>query len=129
MKRLLMTVFVLLALTLPALAVDLTFRWDAMPTGQNWTNVRLYQVSGTTYTLKGTAAGNATTLTITGFGPGSYTFIARSVVGSLESVDSNTASKDIVPDTPGNFRIVAVEIAPDGTVTFRLLDPAEFFRS
>jgi hypothetical protein len=45
MKRIIMLCVLLCLFTLPALAVDLTFQWDAMPTGQAWTNVKLYELS------------------------------------------------------------------------------------
>ena len=129
MKRILFTVVLLCLFALPSLAADLQFQWDPMPAGQNWTNVRLYQVVGTNYTLKGTVAGTATTFTLTGVTPGSYTYIVRSVAIALESGDSNSVSTAINPNAPSNFKIVAVQIDNDGNVTFRLVDPAEFFRT
>lgn len=130
MKRItaLTACLIMLVFALPCMATDLTFMWDPMPAGQGWTNVRIYQVAGTTYTLKGTAAGTATSLTITGFNPGSYIFVARSVAGALESADSNQATKDILPASPTHF-LISVTIAPDGSVTFKLIDPNEFFRA
>jgi hypothetical protein len=129
MKQIIFVVVLLCLCSLPALAVDLTFQWDAMPAGQSWSNVKLYELSAGTYTLKGTVAGTVTTYTVTGVLPGSHTYIVRSVAGTVESVDSNSVAKDIQPGAPSNFKIVMVDIAPDGTVTVKLVDPAEFFRS
>ena len=128
MKRLLVVLFLLLCFVAPSFATDLTFSWDAMPAGQNWTNVRLYEITGTNYILKGTVAGTATTYTLTGVLPGNHTYIVRSVADTIESVDSNSVVKALQPGAPTNFKIVAVNIDDQGNITFRLVDPAEFFR-
>jgi len=128
MKRLILVILLTL-FALPAMAVDITLQWDAMPVGQAWDNVVAYEKVGTTYINKGQVVGAVTTLTITNVAIGSHTYIVRSKQASVESVDSNTASKDILPINPGNLRIVTVIIGEDGTVTFKLVDPIEFFRS
>ena len=129
MKRLLF-VFALMLFALPALAADFTLQWDN-PTNQAWDNVEIYQVSGTNYTLKATVAGNIKTATITGYGPGSYQFVAQSVMNGAKSDYSNTATGTIKPDTPSNFRLAfEIEIDENGNVHFRIIDdPTGFFRA
>lgn len=129
MKRILMLCVLLCLLSVPVVAADLNFQWDPAPAGQGWTNVKLYEIVGTVYTLKGTAVGTATTISLTGVAPGTHLYIVRSVAGTLESVDSNSVNAPINPAAPTNFKIVMVDIAPDGTVTVKLVDPALFFRS
>jgi hypothetical protein len=127
MKRLLF-VIALLLFALPTMAADITFQWDLVA-GQTWDNVKLYELAGTNYTLKGTVPGTATTFTLTGVAPGNHTYIVRSLLNTVESIDSNSVSKAIQPGQPGNFRIVMVSVSDDGTVTVKLVDPAEFFRA
>ena len=91
MKRLILVILLTL-FALPAMAVDITLQWDAMPVGQAWDNVVAYEKVGTTYINKGQVVGAVTTLTITNVAIGSHTYIVRSKQASVESVDSNTAS-------------------------------------
>jgi hypothetical protein len=129
MRRLFL-IIALCLIALPAMAqTTLSFQWDPMPAGQAWDNVRLYEVSGAAYALKGVAAGTATTITITGLTPGSHTYIVRAVSGSIESADSNSVSATVKPGSPANFKIVTVRIGEDGIVTLKLVDPSEFFRA
>lgn len=133
MKTLLITLLLLLLAT-PLLAADynVNVAWDN-PTSQAWNNVRIYEKVGASYAMKVEVAGSALTATITNVQPGNHTYIARSYMNSVESVDSNTASKEIQPDLPGNFRIAVLEVEVDdnGTVTIKsvkLVDPSQFFR-
>ncbi len=127
MKKLIGILFLVSALASSAFAADITFAWD-IPAGQTYDNVRLYEVSGASYVQKLQVAGAETTCTLTGVAVGNHTYIVRGILNAVESPDSNSAAKAIQPGAPGNFRIVAVNIAEDGTVTFKLLTPEEFFR-
>jgi hypothetical protein len=102
--------------SLPVVAADLTFAWDANP-GSPWEKVRLYEKIGANYSLKGEVVGTLTTITITGILPGAHSYIARSFAATVESADSNTATTTILPGAPGNFRIVVVTVSPDGAIT------------
>jgi hypothetical protein len=129
MKRLLFTVALLL-FALPALAADVPLFWDTN-TGPAYDKVRIYERTGTAgnyvYTMKIEVAGTVTTATVTGLSPGTHYLVARGYIAPIESVDSNSVSP-IVPGNINNLRLIAVLIGEDGTVTIRLVDPAEFFR-
>jgi hypothetical protein len=104
----LIAVFLLFALS--ASAADVILTWNPMPAGQSWTQVRIYERTGTagayTYARKAEVTGDKTTATISDVVPGVHTYVARSyVTGGWESVDSVPAS---TPDVP---------IAPSLTVT------------
>ena len=127
MKKALAGILWLLLLAGIASAADLNFEWDPMPAGQAWELVRIYEIVDGSYNLVAEAPGDQTTATVTDVAPGNHVYIARSFQATLESADSNQVSQDIEPSAP-NLRIIAVYIAEDGTVTFKLVDPAEFFR-
>jgi hypothetical protein len=119
MKRLLIVIALLCLMALPAMAATLTFQWDAMPSGQTWTQVRIYEKSGTNYTLLGsTTSGTATSMTVSGITPGAHNFVARSYDGAWESADSNVLVTGPVPSAPGNFKITAVVMAAVGALGF-----------
>jgi hypothetical protein len=92
--------------TVPLLAATVKLAWGNTPT-ETWDKVRLYRrsITGTTtnYTLLAEVSGTVTNWN--GQVPaGTVTFVARSVVGALESVDSNPVTEDLRPDPPNNFR-------------------------
>ncbi len=89
--------------TVTVLAATVTLVWGTDPT-ETWDKVRLYRKAGTTYTLIAEVNGGVTNWT--GNVPaGTVTFVARSVVGTLESVDSNEATADLKPNSPNNVRV------------------------
>lgn len=121
MKRILFAVIVVLIMAAAACAATLTFEWDPMPVGQNWTKVRLYEKSGTTYTLLIEVDGTATQATATNVTPGVHSFVARSFDGTWESGDSNVVVTGSVPNPLGNFKILTLVIASAGALAAILL--------
>ena len=92
--------------TMTALAATVKLAWGNA-NNEPWDKVRLYRrtVSGTTtnHTLLAEVTGNVTNWN--GQVPaGTVTFVARSVVGTLESVDSYAETADLRPDPPVNLR-------------------------
>jgi hypothetical protein len=126
MRRLLIILALLLCAT-QAFAADVTLKWDPMPAGQAWEKVRIYEMVGTAYSLKAEVAGSATQATIANVPIGTHVYIARAYQATLESPDSNTASKSFGPSSPMNFVIVA-SIGPNGAVSIRALSPEQFAR-
>ncbi len=116
MKRILYSVAMLLLMAASTYAATLTFAWDPMPADQNWTKVRLYEKSGTSYTLLIEVAGPAAQATVTNVTPGAHSFVARSFDGTWESGDSNVVVTGPVPIPPGNFKILAVVLASAGAL-------------
>ena len=102
-------------------AASLTFAWDPKPADQNWTKVRLYEKSGTTYILLVEVAGTATQATVSNVMPGAHSFVARSFDGTWESGDSNVVTTGAVPNPPGNFKILSVVLASVGALAAILL--------
>jgi hypothetical protein len=102
-------------------AATLTFAWDPVPPDQNWIKVRLYEKSGTTYTLLIEVAGTATQATITNVTPGTHSFVARSFDGTWESGDSNVVVTGPVLNPLGNFKILTLVLASVGTLASLLL--------
>lgn len=89
--------------TVPLLAATVKLAWGNAA-NETWDKVRLYRKDGTTYTL--VAEVNGTVTNWTGSVPaGTATFVARSVVGTLESVDSNPVTAELRPDPPANLRV------------------------
>lgn len=87
--------------TVPLLAATVKLVWGRSST-ETWDKVRLYRKTGTTYTLVAEVDGATTNWT--GAVPaGVVTFIARSVVGTLESEDSNPVTAELRPDPPVNL--------------------------
>jgi hypothetical protein len=121
MKRILSAAALLLLMAAPTYAATLTFAWDPKPADQNWTKVRLYEKSGTTYTLLIEVAGTATQATVTSITPGAHSFVARSFDGTWESADSNTVVTGLVPNPPGNIKILSVVLASVGVLAAMLL--------
>jgi hypothetical protein len=118
MKRILYSLAMLLWMAASTYAATLTFAWDPMPADQNWTKVRLYEKSGTTYTLLVEVAGTATQATVTNVTPGAHSFVARSfdTDGTWESGDSNVVVTGPVPNPPGNIKIISVILASVGAL-------------
>ena len=121
MKRILFVATVILLAAASTYAATLTFTWDPMPAGQDWTKVRLYEKSGTTYTLLTEVAGTATQATVTNVIPGAHSFVARSFDGTWESGDSSAVITGPVPNPPGNFKILSVFLASVGALAAVLL--------
>jgi hypothetical protein len=111
----------LMAASTYAATATLTFAWDPKPADQNWTKVRLYEKSGTTYTLLVEVAGTAIQATATGITPGAHSFIVRSFDGTWESGDSNVVATGPVPNPPGNFKMLSVVLASAGALALILL--------
>jgi hypothetical protein len=121
MKRILYVAAIFLFMAASTYAATLTFQWDQMPTDQNWTKVRLYEKSGTTYTLLVEVAGAATQATVTNVTPGAHSFVARSFDGTWESGDSNVVVTGPVPNPPGSFKTLSVVLASVGALATILL--------
>jgi hypothetical protein len=111
MKRLsLFLIFLMLACCAQAATVILS--WDAMPSGQTWTAVRIYERVGAaspyTYTqIISIPCPSCTTATFTVTPVGNHTYIARSYDGTVESADSNGVVVTVTapPVPPGNLRM------------------------
>ena len=116
MKRFLSAAALLLLMAAAANAAALTFAWDSKPADQNWAKVRLYEKSGTTYTLLIEVAGTATQAAVTNITPGAHSFVARSFDGTWESGDSNVITTGPIPNPPGNFKILTVVLASAGVL-------------
>jgi hypothetical protein len=121
MKRILSAAALLLLMAASTYAATLTFAWDPKPADQNWTKVRLYEKSSTTYTLLIEVAGAANQATVTSITPGAHSFVARSFDGTWESGDSNVVVTGPVPNPPGNFKILTVVLASAGALAAILL--------
>jgi hypothetical protein len=116
MKRIISAAVIFLFMAASSFAATLTFAWDPKPADQNWSKVRLYEKSGTTYTLLIEVAGTATQATVTNVAPGAHSFVARSFDGTWESGDSNVVVTGPVPNPPGNFKILTVILASAGAL-------------
>jgi hypothetical protein len=121
MKRILSIAAVILLAAASTYAATLTFTWDPEPSDQHWTKVRLYEKSGTTYTLLVEVAASATQATVTNVTPGGHAFVARSFDGTWESGDSSAVITGPVPNPPGNFKILSVVLASVGSLAAVLL--------
>ena len=76
------------------MAADVRLAWDAPANPDDYgTAVRVYEVVGSNYVLKGEVASSVTTFVLVGVTPGKHTYIARSYsdVWKIESADSNQA--------------------------------------
>jgi hypothetical protein len=116
MKRILFAAAIVLLVAASTYAATLTFAWDPMPPDQNWTKVRLYEKSGTTYTLLEEVDGTETQATVPNVIPGAHSFVARSFDGIWESGDSNVVTTGPVPNPPGNFKILSIILASVGAL-------------
>jgi hypothetical protein len=121
MKRILSAAVIFLFTAVSTYAATLTFVWDPKPADQNWAKVRLYEKSGTIYTLLIEVAGAATQATVTNVTPGAHSFVVRSFDGTWESGDSNVVVTGPVPNPPGNFKILSVVLASAGALAMVLL--------
>jgi hypothetical protein len=115
MKKFLFVCFFLF-LTIGARADTLTLSWDAMPAGQTWTKVRIYEVPG--YTLRAEVAGSATTASFEVDKLG-HSYTARSFDGVRESADSNTVGFPAAPVSPGHLSFT-IKAALTGIAAFIL---------
>ena len=97
----------MLILTTASMAANVRLAWNPMPAGEAWTEVRAYEVTGTTYTLLGTVPAGTNAITITGLSTGSHTIVVRSFNGQSESPDSNQVQAVIlkVPASPTGVTI------------------------
>lgn len=126
-----MMILTIISFALPAMAAEITLAWDN-PNAQDWDKVELYNIIGQTYNVVYTVTKDEADLTQThqftlDLAPGSYTFVAKSYMDKIPSVDSNVVTKTLGPDSP-ILRIIVVKISPDGIVDVESLAPAEFFR-
>ena len=115
MKKLSSLIFVMmLCLSLPALAADITISWDAPTTnadGTLLTDLAGYKIyvskSPGIYTDAGIDVGNVLTKTLTNFCEGTYYFVATAYdTSGNESTYSNEVSKiiKIAPAAPTGLR-------------------------
>jgi hypothetical protein len=113
MKRLLFTLFLLLAVTAfarPASAADIKLSWDAN-TGTPWQQVRIYERTGGTvpftYTQIGEVAEPIATFTVANVTPGFHTYQVTAWNGQVESDYSNAVSTTIIgaASVPTNLKI------------------------
>jgi hypothetical protein len=118
LRRFLIVLFMML-FAVSAFAASLTFQWDAMPGGQNWTKVRLYEKNGSTYTMLSEVASTVTQTTVT-VTPGAHNFVVRAYDGVWESVDSNVVVTGPVPTAPSNFKIFTIVLAGIGGIAVLL---------
>jgi hypothetical protein len=121
MKRVITAAVLFMLMSASTYAATLTFAWDPKPADQTWTKVRLYEKSGTTYTLLIEVAGTAIQATVTNITPGAHSFVARSFDGTWESGDSNVVTTGPVPNPPGNFKTLTVVLASVGAIAAVLL--------
>jgi hypothetical protein len=88
------------------------FKWDAMPAGQSWTGVRVYEVVGTGYTQIAEAPAGVNTVTAQTPTSGLHKYVARSFVivsgVTKESPDSAPAILDLIPlpSAPTSFTLI-----------------------
>ena len=84
---------------------DVRLAWDAPAADESWTEVRIYEVVGSNYVLRGTVSGSVTTFTIPDVQPGKHTYVARSYsdVWKVESADSNQAITPNLNRPPANL--------------------------
>jgi hypothetical protein len=84
---------------------QITLQWDAMPAGEKWTEVRIYDTSTLPETLVSTvpcvSAGNCPNATATFVvSRAAHNFTARSWDGFWESADSNAVIINAPPKVP-----------------------------
>ena len=97
--------------TVTLLAASVTATWGTIP-GETWDKVRLYRktvtITGTTtniaYILLAEVNGTETNWVGT-VQAGTVTFVARSVVGTLESTNSNEVTVDLKPAPPSTLKV------------------------
>ena len=104
MRRLTAVLALMFAFGVSAWAADVRLAWDAAP-DESWTEVRIYEVVGSNYVLRGTVAGSVTTFTMVDVQPGKHVYVARSYsdVWKLESGDSNQAITPNLNRPPANL--------------------------
>lgn len=104
-RWLLVCMFVTGCATVTLLAATAKLAWGN-PKAEEWDKVRLYRrsITGTTtnYTLLAEVNGTLTNWSGS-VRAGTVTFVARSVVGALESEDSNPVTADLRPDPPAEL--------------------------
>lgn len=108
MRKLLFALLMLFSLTSMA-AVNVKLQWDAKPTGDTRTSVRIYEHVGTAYNQVGEVTEPAVTITLTGVATGSHSYVARAWNGQSESGNSNEVTTVILA-TPGAPTTVTITI-------------------
>jgi len=105
-------VLCLILFAIYAQAATVTLAWDAMPAGESWTSVRIYERTGIvapyTYAqVASVACPGCTTAVVTVTAVGNHTYVARSYNGTIESADSNSVLVN-VPAPPVNLKITSL---------------------
>ena len=110
MKRAILILAVILCFALSAMAIDIKLAWDAMPAGQAWTAVRIYERVGTVYAQVGQVVPPVATLTLASVATGTHYYVARSYNGQAESANSNEVTAVVlsVPSAPTTVTITIV---------------------
>jgi len=114
MKRLLAILAILVAITAAIIGMQsskqITFQWDAMPAGETWQQVRLYDIAATPEALLGSVSCNAgppvtcpNSLMVT-VQRKAYQVVARSWNGDWESDNSNVVALAGPPKTPTGLK-------------------------
>ena len=116
MKRILLTLAFVLSFTILCSASTIKLAWDAMPTGQSWTAVRVYELANGVYTKVGEVAGNLVTATLTNVSESTHVYVVRSFDGTNESVDSNSVIVPALPVPPTGLKYT-ITIQLSGTTT------------
>jgi hypothetical protein len=108
MKRILVIwLLMCLLLTIPGHTADaVTLAWDAMPEGDGWAGVRVYDITTGSYVLAATVDELVTTAVISGLSPGNHRYIARSFIANYTSgtgTHNGSANNAALVDTTHNF--------------------------
>jgi hypothetical protein len=101
-----------------AMAASVTLGWDAVAAG-TWGKVRIYEKSGTTYTLITEVEGNLNQATFEAV-PGVHNYVARSYSAPWESADSNVVTSPAVPAAPTNLKFLKIVLAALGALSLGL---------
>lgn len=122
MKHIIMVFTVVVCLAIPTIAVEKTFQWDPAPSGQEWTEVRLYEKDGSNYTLLGFVPGDRTQITID-IPAAAKSYIVRSYSDfyDQESADSNIVTTPAPPTPPSGFNLLRIVIAAIGGIAVGFL--------
>jgi hypothetical protein len=106
--------FVLMLFASTAMAASVTLAWDPVAAG-TWGKVRIYEKSGTTYTLITEVEGNLNQATFEAV-PGVHNYVARSYSAPWESADSNVVTSPAVPSTPTGLKFFKIILAAIGAI-------------
>jgi hypothetical protein len=88
---------------------QITLQWDAMPSGEKWTEVRIYDITQSPEVLVATSAcnsagvcpSNSVSFTVQ---RAAHSYVARSYDGFWESADSNVVEINAPPKIPANLK-------------------------